>query len=302
MEAQRIVIMDDGIEIQLDTLKIKGDPTKLYEALAQAALDFTAVPKTSTGQVGQQKFKYAGYAKLMRCVRPALSKHGISILQPLHWREDLAISTTIVAGHGASIQSSFAFDAKFERKQKDGTVVSDPQEFGRHHTYYRRYQLQAMLGLEGDADADDLPDVNEERESAQYVEPARDSVTGEAVPAKRPKASESAEQKPAPVVSPTNSSVPASDSSTNGKATGKAKPKAEAKPVEKPAEPAVTTKTVNEMLQSGMKELGWKMDDVRAFYKEHVDQEGFVKADNLTIEQKQGLFKKMVELKNVTPF
>jgi hypothetical protein len=282
----------NDIEIELDTLKIKGDPTKLYEALAKAQSDFKPVPRSNTGQVGMNKFKYAGYASIMRCVRPALSANGITLLQPLHWREHLAITTTILAGHGASIQTSFAFDAEFKKKLKDGTVITDPQEFGRHHTYYRRYQLQSMLGIEGDADADDLPDVNEERESTQYQEPEK----------KAPKERASAEQKSAPVVeTQTSSSAEPSEPTTNGKSNGKHKLTDKVTPLAQVAA-ETTTKTINELITSGMKELTWGVDDVREFFKEHVDPAGFTKTSNLTIEQKQSLFKKMVEVKNVTPF
>jgi len=284
---------EGSIEIGLDTLVINGDPTKLYEELAKAQAEFLPVPKASTGQVGNQKFKYAGYAKLMRCVRPALSAHGIIILQPLHSREDLAVTTTILAGHGASIVSSFSFKSDFSKKDKNGVVTDDPQEFGRHHTYYRRYQLQAMLGLEGDADADDLPDVNEE--PAQYKEPKRDPTTGEAVPAKAPKelgtgkpAQDSAEKKP----------VAAKESKTNGSAKSSEPSTASSEK----KEPAQSVKTLTELITMGMKQLNWKVADVRSFYTENVDPAGFDKADNLTVDQRKALFDKMVELKDVTPF
>lgn len=271
--------MSDGIDIQLGTLKITGDPTKLYEELAKAQAEFTPVPKKKDGQSGFSKFKYAGYSTVMRCVRPALSAHGIAVLQPLHYENDKAVTTIVLAGHGASISSSFMFNADFRKKQKDGSMAEDPQEFGRCHTYYRRYQLQAMLGLEGDADADDLPDVNEE--SSQYSEP-------EPQPAKvasSPKAS--VEKKSAPVEKPTLPSAPVSGATTS------------AKPTEAPAQ---STKTVHELIAAGMKELKWKIDDVKSFYKLHVDKSGFDNAANLTLEQKTELFKKMVEVNGVTPF
>lgn len=290
---------DSVIEIGLDTLSIKGDPSKLYEELAKAQAKFIPVPRSNQGQVGQQKFKYAGYAQVMRCVRPALSDHGITIFQPLHSRDDMAVTTTILAGHGASITASFSFKAEFSRKQKDGTVVDDPQEFGRHHTYYRRYQLQAMLGIEGDADADDLPDVNEKKEAAQYSEPARDPVTGDAVPAKAPKAKASADTKSASAEpTPIHSATPSGSSTKNGKAES-SKP-SNGSDASQP--PAVTTKTINEQLTAAMDELKWKMPELKAFFVEHVDEAGFDKAANLTVEKKQLLFRKMVEVHNVTPF
>src|SRR4030095_11367941 len=293
------IMRDVEVEVEVDTLTIKGDPTKLYEELAKAQAEFLAVPRQSAGQVGLQKFKYAGYATIMRCVRPALSKYGITILQPLHWRDDKAITTTILAGHGASVSSSFAFEAEFKRKQKDGTIVNDPQEFGRAHTYYRRYQLQSMLGIEGDKDADDLPDVNEEREQAQFVEPPKE-------PEKTaPKASEPAEQKSAPATPKTKPSAEPSEgtkSNDKSKTAAKAEPaKPEAKPEAKPTDVAAV-KTVNELILAGMNQLGWKIDDVKVFYKEHVDPAGFEKTGNMTIEQKRTLLNKMVELKNVAPF
>lgn len=308
METARLRNMESGIEIGLDTLSIKGDPSKLYEELAKAQAKFIPVPRSNQGQVGQQKFKYAGYAQLMRCVRPALTEHGIAVFQPLHSRDDMAVTTTILAGHGASITASFSFKAEFTRRQKDGTEVDDPQEFGRHHTYYRRYQLQAMLGIEGDADADDLPDVNEKKEQAQFTDERRltaiayqrpEAGDGEAVPAKAPKAQVSADSKSASVEKPTSSSAEPSEPTTNGKSkTGKTEPK----PTGSKSEPIVSVKTINEQLTSAMDELKWKMPELKAFFVEHVDPQGFDKAANLTVEKKQLLFRKMVEVHNVTPF
>lgn len=291
MDAESSMRLDDGIDMELDTLKIKGDPTKLYGELAKASVDFVPIPKKKDGQAGGTKFKYAGYATVMRCVRPALSAHGISVIQPLHWLNGMAVSTIIVAGHGASISSSFSFKSEYAKKQKDGTVSPDPQEFGRCHTYYRRYQLQAMLGLEGDADADDLPDVNEEK--SQFSEPARDATTGEAVPAKpasSPKASPVASapttvpEKAAPVAT-----KPESDSSKLSNGSAK-------------ASTGETNKSLNELLTMAMKELKWQMEDLRTFFKEHVDEKGIDKVNNLTVEQKSKLMDQLVKLKGVTPF
>lgn len=272
---------DGGIEIGLDTLVINGDPTKLYDELAKAQAEFVPVPRGSVGQVGQQKFQYASYSTLIRCVRPALSAHGLAIFQPLHWRDGKAITTTILAGHGASIQASFAFKGEYTKKFKDGTIVDDPQEFGRAHTYYRRYQLQAMLGIEGDKDADELPDVNEE--PVQYTEKKSSPVAASA-PKELPV---SAEKKPVAVEKKTNGSAKVSEPTTV---------------VEKKPEPAQSVKTLTELITAGMKQLNWKVADVRSFYTENVDKAGFDKADNLTVDQRKALFDKMVQLKDVTPF
>lgn len=282
MDAESSMRLDDGIDMELDTLTIKGDPTKLYTELALAATEFRPVPKKNQGQAGNKAFKYAGYATIMRCIRPALSAHGIAVIQPLHWRNHMAITTTIIAGHGASISCSFAFKSDFTKKQSNG-VVDDPQEFGRCHTYYRRYQLQAMLGLEGDADADDLPDVNEE--PTQFSEAPKEK------PASSPKASPVASapttvpEKVAPVATKPESDSP---KPSNGSAVK--------------ASAGETNKSLNELLTMAMKELKWQMEDLRTFFKEHVDEKGIDKVNNLTVEQKSKLMDQLVKLKGVTPF
>lgn len=274
--------MSDAIEIGIDdSLKVSGDPTKLYEALAKASVEFVPVPKKRLGQAGGQKFNYAGYATIVRCVRPALAKHGIAFLQPLHFRDGLAVTTTILAGHGASLSTSFSFRSDFSKKQKDGTVVPDPQEFGRNHTYYRRYQLQAILGIEGDADADDLPDVNESQEDSSYVEPAPKAAAKSA-----PKAS--AEPKPAPVpTSETGSPAVVSEPKPNGASNGKRK---------------LDNRPVNAKLADAMKQLNWSMGDFKSFYVEHIDGEGFEKSADIPVELKEKAFLKLVELKGISPF
>lgn len=291
--------MNGGIEVGIDTMSIDGNPTALFENLAKAHAEFLPIPKQAAGQIGKRNFKYADYATIMRCVRPALSKYGISIIQLLHSRGANAVTTTILAGHGASVSGSFSF------KPND-----DPQEFGRHHTYYRRYQLQAILCIEGDKDADDLPDVNESRhETSGYTEPAKESKAA-------PKAPEaSVEKKPVPANGQkTNGSAKQSDGSTSEAATSKPKneapatsPKADKKSEPsaesaKKDDPASALNTINKLLANAMEQLGWEMPEILEFYKGHVDPAGFKRAANLTIDQKRQLHAKLVEVHNVAPF
>lgn len=260
-------------------LEIKGDPTKLFEELAKAQAEFDPVPRLDAGQVGNTKFKYAGYATLMKCVRPALSKYGIAIVQPLHSSVDengteVAVSTTILAGHGASIISSLSFEHD-----------SNPQEFGRKHTYHRRYQLQSMLGIEGDDDAD-APKPKENKEGTQFSEPA-------------PKAASNG--KPAPVASvstPVNDKTASSAEPTkqSNKPAGTATSLAPEKGPEHPA------KSINVLLEEAMKQLNWNMSKMLEFYKEHVDSTGIDKPSNMKLEQKRALHDKLVEIHQVAPF
>ena len=276
------------IEIGVDTLRIEGEPTKLYEALAKAQSEFAPVPKLDLGQVGKdRKFKYAGYATLMKCVRPALTANGIALLQPLHFRGGMAVSTTILAGHGASIQTSFCFSAEYRRKDKynEGVYTDDCQEFGRAHTYYRRYQLQSILGIEGDDDADSLPEVR-----AQFSEPARDAITGDAAPKQLPAADKKVASAP----------------KANGAAVAP-KPVAAVQPTLPSVEPSAAipehgADKLKELITSAMKQLGWKMIKLREFYEQHVDPEPFASADTMPLEKMRLLHARLVEKHNIAPF
>lgn len=268
---------EDMITLNVDTMKIEGDTAALFEHLAKAQAEFLPIPKQSDGQIGKRDFKYAGYATIMRCIRPALTKYGISILQPLHSREGKAVTTTILAGHGAAIISSLAFEPQ-----------KDPQEFGRHHTYYRRYQLQAMLGLEGDKDADDLPDVNVHQ--GQFV----DDQTPE--PKKLPAAKETKSSPKANGASAESKPAPANDQKTNGSAKPSAASTASSEIPEHDAD------KLKELISSGMKQLGWKMIKLREFYETNVDPEPFTSADEMPIEKMRLLHRKMVEKHAVAPF
>ena len=274
-------------------LTINGDPTKLFEELAKAQAEFIPVPRVDAGQVGNTKFKYAGYATLMKCVRPALSKYGIVIIQPLHSHHDEdgiehAVTTTILAGHGASIVSSLSFEHD-----------SNPQEFGRKHTYHRRYQLQSMLGIEGDDDADNVPLPKESKPTNGYIEKERD-ITEAALSGAPPKAvvtnvatraASTAGSKPATTSSPKAASAPAGTAGTDtAAATLQTKG------------PEHTPKTINVLLEESMKQLKWNMAQMMDFYGKHVDPAGVEKPSNMTLDQKRALHKKLVEIHDVVPF
>ncbi len=287
-----------GIEIGVDTLRIEGDATKLYEALAKAQAEFAPVPKLDEGQVGMsRKFKYAGYATLMKCVRPALTKYGVALIQPLHYRDGKAVTTTIIAGHGASIQTSFSFNADFSRKDKTGAVTDDCQEFGRCHTYYRRYQLQSMLGIEGDDDADGLPEVKPQGFSE--AAPEKKEPKPPAAPKAAPKAQVSAEPKPVAAVQPTLPSVPASEPTT-----APSNDKAEAVPSPEKIVEGIPPEKLNSALSAVMKQMTppWKVINIRNFYAQHISDQEMPSPDNMDPGLKRQILAKIIEVEKVAPF
>lgn len=286
------------IEIGVGTLRFEGNPAKLYEALAKAQVGFTPIPRSKTGQSGNRNFKYADYATIMRCVRPALAENGITVLQPLHSADGSSVTTTILAGHGAAIISSFSFP-----NQKD------PQDFGKHHTYYRRYQLQSMLGLEGDKDADDLPDVNEEHAQQQGFTDAAPPVK-ETKPPAAPKASANGTAKPAPVSAEPKPAV-ASEPKTNGSAkpsvdsTASSETKMEAVPSAEKIVEGIAPEKLNSALTACMKQFTppWRLINVREFFAEHFDPNSEMPhPDNMDPALKRRILAKIIEVKNVAPF
>ena len=255
---------DGGIDLHISTLKIEGDATKLYQELAAAQAEFLPVPEESKGAVGNNRdFKYADFATIIRCIRPALTKHGIAFLQPLHTDGDMAVTTTILAGHGASITASLMFKHD-----------SNPQNFGRDHTYHRRYQLLGFFAIEGE----DADDARREGEKIQRGFTEKKSEPRNEVP------------KASSAVAAAKS--PAASSASSGESSSKASP---------PSDPA-NNRPINDILRDGMKKLGWNFTRLKAFYSEHIDPAGFDKADNLNIDQKRALLKKMVEIEGIEPF
>lgn len=81
---------------------------------------------------------------LLDAVKPVLNKHGVVLLQPLtNIDGKLALETRLVdAVSGETIVSSVCPIQGGDNAQKDGSGI----------TYYRRYALQSLLGLEAEDD------------------------------------------------------------------------------------------------------------------------------------------------------
>ena len=126
----------------------------IAEAMAAAQADFPDIPKTKTATVrGKTKggepysyeYAYADFADVLKVVRPILSKHGLSINQPIR-RKELKLHLTTVIRHvsGETIES-------------DGLPIPeimDPQQLGSLLTYWKRYDGCALLGIQPEADDD----------------------------------------------------------------------------------------------------------------------------------------------------
>lgn len=113
--------------------------TSLHSAMAAAFGEIEGATKSVTGQVGQQKYKYADIASVIGAIKPALIKHGLFFTQHPHPSEDGVTVETIL--HHSSGES-FSLGSLFVPANK-----RDAQGFGSALTYARRYGLVTAFGV-----------------------------------------------------------------------------------------------------------------------------------------------------------
>lgn len=117
----------------------------LIAALAKAQAEFTFASKDSTNPAFSSK--YADLAANLIAVRPALSKHGIAIMQ---------FDESDVERQTASVTTSLHFANQWISATAEAPAVGrsgfNVQSLGACWTYLRRYTLQALCGLASDDD------------------------------------------------------------------------------------------------------------------------------------------------------
>ena len=109
------------------------DISELAVALAKAQAENGIVIKDAANPFF--KSKYATLASVWEAVRPALTKHGLSIVQmPSHDEHGYYVETMMIHGSGQWIKNRTYMKV----------VKDDPQGVGSLISYARRYALQAM--------------------------------------------------------------------------------------------------------------------------------------------------------------
>jgi len=110
---------------------------EIYKKLFKLRQEVGKLSKTETNPFF--KSKYFDVNGLIENVRPLLEKHNLLLLQPI-------IKNSVV---------SQIFDIETGDKVESGLelpALTDPQKTGSCITYYRRYTLQSLLGLEAEDD------------------------------------------------------------------------------------------------------------------------------------------------------
>ena len=109
----------------------------LYTKLNKVKKEIGAISKESTNPFF--KAKYFDINSLLKHVEPLLQRNGLLLLQPIY--KGYVISEIIEIETGEKIQSGLQLPE-----------MDDPQKLGSAVTYYRRYTLQSLLGLQAEDD------------------------------------------------------------------------------------------------------------------------------------------------------
>ena len=111
----------------------------IYKKLFEAKKEIGAITKDAKNPFF--KSNYFDINSLLREVEPILQKHGLLLLQPI---SNGAVTTVI-------------YDVETDNKNYMSSCIAlpdlkDPQKLGSAITYYRRYTLQSLLGLQAEDD------------------------------------------------------------------------------------------------------------------------------------------------------
>jgi hypothetical protein len=111
---------------------------EIYKKLLAAKKELGKISKDSTNPFF--KSKYFDVNALLEHVEPILQSHGLLLMQPIE--DGLLVKTVIYdCDSGESVSSEMNLPS-----------LNDPQKIGSAITYYRRYTLQSLLGLQAEDD------------------------------------------------------------------------------------------------------------------------------------------------------
>ncbi len=127
-------------------------------ALAKVQAEIKNPIKNQTNNGVQGAPKYANLEDtLSEYVRPILTKHGMSVFQPLKSDENGRVGVCTVLFHesGEYIEGDYVFcDVNIPVSKNGNKILTEGQATGVCITYLRRYSLNAALGINGDKDTD----------------------------------------------------------------------------------------------------------------------------------------------------
>ena len=150
-------------------MKTSSTITTIAKALAAASASLRNPGQDATNP--HFRSKYTSLVGLIDSLRAPLHAHGIIVLQPVSSpvAGRVRVTTTLLHSSGEWMSST-----------ADLPSGATAQSFGAAVAYLRRYALQSMLGVSGDADADDDGEaerVKAEKPAKRKAEPVLTTPT-----------------------------------------------------------------------------------------------------------------------------
>jgi len=129
--------------------------TKIND-IAKALAEFKkAMPELKTDKSAGGRYKYQSLPALLSSISPAMAKHGLSCLQPVHTIADTSyVITMIIHSSGQYLRSATAVPEKYTMAGKVVITKENLQAMGGALTYTKRHALKSMLGIDADEDTD----------------------------------------------------------------------------------------------------------------------------------------------------
>ena len=124
---------------------------ELATALAKARAEFTEIKKNREAQIGNQKYKYAEFDALLEATTPALSKHGLFFTQDTTLEDGALILRSMLMHSSGQWMETGGCPIYVDHEDQRGNAM---QQLGKSHTYARRYDAGAILGVCPESDSD----------------------------------------------------------------------------------------------------------------------------------------------------
>jgi len=151
-------------EIDSGEFREHGTPEQiaaLWTAFAKAQGAFPEIRKDRMGQIGHQKFPYATLANITNTTREALSSNGLALCWPVGITgSTLHVTAIMTHCEGGRVTASATIE-------KPGDI----KVAGAARTYLSRYLVSGLLGVDSDADADDLGKADPGKEPERKPDP-----------------------------------------------------------------------------------------------------------------------------------
>lgn len=114
----------------------------IYKKLLEVQKEVGAISKDSKNPFF--KSKYFDINQLIEHVQPVLNKHGLVLLQPI---EDNKVFSKLFDSEAKQGTETLCISSSLDLPE-----LTDPQKLGSCITYYRRYTLASLLGLQAEDD------------------------------------------------------------------------------------------------------------------------------------------------------